>query len=177
MKCAYRVLAFVIAGMVAFQSAVIVFAIFGLFAWVEQGGVVDRRRATDGELHRGRRASCCTASAGQMLIPLLGLVLLIFSFFAKIPGGIKWALIVFGTIVVQVLLGIFGHGAPLLGLLHGLVALVLFGLAVTAGMRVKRADGDPGASGATSSACRATVVRQLPDQTTAPVPVAKRRAG
>ncbi len=30
---------------------------------------------------------------GMMLIPLLALVLLIISFFAKIPGGVKWAAI------------------------------------------------------------------------------------
>lgn len=137
MKSAYRVLAFVIAGMVAFQSAVIVFAIFGLFAWVEQGGVVDAA-AQQTASFTGDVGFMLHGIAGQMLIPLLGLVLVIFSFFAKIPGGIKWALIVFGTIVVQVLLGIFGHGAPLLGLLHGFVALILFGLAVSAGMRVKR---------------------------------------
>ena len=46
-------------------------------------------------------ASCCTRIAGTFVVPLVALLLLIISFFAKIPGGIKWALIVFGVTVVQ----------------------------------------------------------------------------
>ena len=52
---------------------------------------------------------------GMMLIPLLALVLLIISFFAKIPGGVKWAAIVLGLVVLQVALGIFGHETPYVG--------------------------------------------------------------
>ena len=51
----------------------------------------------------------------------------------------KWALITFATVVVQVVLGLAAHSVPLLGLLHGIVALVLFGVAVTAAMRVTKA--------------------------------------
>ena len=86
MKSAYRVLAFVIAGMVAFQSAVIVFAIFGLFAWVEQGGVVDAA-ARQTASFTGDVGFMLHGIAGKMVIPLLGLVLVIFSFFAKIPAA------------------------------------------------------------------------------------------
>ena len=67
---------------------------------------------------------------GMMLIPLLALVLLIISFFAKIPGGVKWAAIVLGLVVLQVALGIFGHETPYAGLLHGLNALILFAVAL-----------------------------------------------
>jgi len=38
---------------------------------------------------------------------------------------------------VQVGLGIFAHGIPQLGILHGIVALVLFGAAIMAGMRAR----------------------------------------
>ncbi len=151
MKSAYRVLAYIIAGMVAFQSAVIVFAIFGLFAWVEQGGVIDLA-AQQTASFTGDVGFMLHGIGGMMVIPVLGLLLLIFSFFAKIPGGVKWALIVFGSIVVQVLLGMFGHGTPALGLLHGLVALVLFGVAVTAGMRVRRATATPARAAADDAA-------------------------
>ena len=34
---------------------------------------------------------------GQFLIPLLGLALLIVSFFAAVNGGVKWAAIIFGV--------------------------------------------------------------------------------
>ena len=60
-------------------------------------------------------------------------------FFAKIPGGIVWALITLGTVVVQVLLGLSAHALPALGMLHGIVALALFGVALTAAQRVPKA--------------------------------------
>lgn len=142
MQSVYRVLAFVIAGLVAFQSAVIVFAVFGLATWIEQGGVLDASSMGNVSF-TGDAGFMLHAMGGTIAIPLVGVVLLIISFFAKIPGGVKWALIVFGTIVVQVALGTFAHGAPALGLLHGIIALALFGLAVSAGMRVKRATAAP----------------------------------
>jgi len=64
---------------------------------------------------------------------------LISSFFAKIPGGIKWALIVFGVTVLQVGLGLLSLFVAGLGWLHGLNALALFGTAMLAATRVPRA--------------------------------------
>ena len=66
-----------------------------------------------------------------MLIPLVGLILLIVSFFAKVPEGPKWAGMLFGGIVLQVALGVLAHSVPILGL-HPRVlgaAAVLAGLA------------------------------------------------
>jgi hypothetical protein len=71
-----------------------------------------------------------------MIIPLLALVFFVLAFFAKVPGGVKWAGYTLIAVVVQVLLGMFAHELPWLGMLHGLNALVLFGVAVTAGRRV-----------------------------------------
>lgn len=59
----------------------------------------------------------------------------------KVPDGVTWALIVFGAAVVQAALGIFSHSLSQLSILHGINALILFGAAVTAGMRVTRARG------------------------------------
>ena len=73
-----------------------------------------------------------------MIVPAIALLFLISSFFAKVPGGIKWALIVFGVTVVQVALGLFAHELAGLGWLHGVNALILFGVAVSAAMRVRR---------------------------------------
>ena len=151
MKSAYRVLAFIIAGLVAFQSAVIAFAIFGMFSYVEQGGVIDAS-AQQSVSFTGDIGFMLHGIVGQMLIPLLGLLLIVFSFFAKIPGGTKWALFVFGAIVLQVLVGIFAHGAAILGLVHGLNALLLFGLAVMAAIRAKRVAGAPARAAADSGA-------------------------
>ena len=66
-----------------------------------------------------------------MVLPVIALLLLISSFFAKVPGSIKWALIVFGVTVLQVALGLFSHEIAGLGWLHGANALILFGVAVT----------------------------------------------
>ena len=74
---------------------------------------------------------------GIMVLPIIALLFLISSFFAKVPGGIKWALIVFGVTVVQVALGLFAHSMAGLGWLHGANAFILFGLAVSAAMRVR----------------------------------------
>jgi hypothetical protein len=41
-------------------------------------------------------------------------------------------------VVLQVVLGFLGFGAPIFGALHGLNALLLFSAAVMAGLRVKR---------------------------------------
>ena len=80
---------------------------------------------------------------GQMIIPLIALILLIVSFFAKIPGGVRFALILVVLIVIQVLLGIFGHDQPNLAPLHGINALLIFGTAIMAGKPVGAATSEP----------------------------------
>lgn len=137
MKTVYRVLAYLIALEVAIQAAAIVFAIFGLFKWVDDGGTLDKAMVEDqSATFTGVVGFPIHFMNGMYLIPLLALILLIISFFAKIPGGAKWAGFVLLAVVVQVFLGLFAHGLPALGILHGLNALLLFGLAVMAGMRV-----------------------------------------
>ena len=61
------------------------------------------------------------------------------SFFTKVRGAIKWAVIVFVLVVVQGQLGLLGHEFPLAGALHGLNALALFGVALYAGRRLRAA--------------------------------------
>ena len=80
---------------------------------------------------------------GMMLIPLIALIFFIVSFFAKVPGGVKWAGFVLIAVIVQVTLGLFGHEAASLGILHGLNALLLFSLAVMAGKRAGTASSSP----------------------------------
>ena len=66
--------------------------------------------------------------------------LLVVSFFAKVPGGVKWAGIVLGSIVVQVFAGILGHDAPYIGMIHGLNAFVLFSAAAYAARLARTAN-------------------------------------
>ena len=53
------------------------------------------------------------------------------SFFAKVPGGVEFAAIMLGLVVVQIFLGIFGHESAFVGALHVLNAFLLLGSAVS----------------------------------------------
>jgi heme A synthase len=133
MRNVYRALAFAVAGLVAVQAASIAYAVFGLAAYIDGGGAVDKN--SDG--FPGVGGLMAHGIGGQLVIPLVTLALLVVSFFAHVAGGVRWALIVLGTVAVQVALGIFSHSLPALGAVHGLVAMVLFGVAVTAAMRAR----------------------------------------
>ncbi len=142
MKGLYRGLALAVAVLVALQAAFIAYAIAGLGKWIEGGGTLDASTMQDPNAEVGGGVGFMLHGiSGTFAVPLAALLLLIISFFAKIPGGVKWALIVFGVIVVQYALAFLSRsaGIPVLGALHGLNALILFGVAVTAAMRVKRA--------------------------------------
>jgi len=143
MKTVYRVLAYLIALEVAVQASLMVFAVAGLFIWVDKdGGVVDAASVEamfDGDItFTGLAGMMLHGINGMMIIPALALIFLLFSFFAKVPGGSKWAAFVLLAVVVQVTLGLSGHSNPYFGMLHGFNALILFSLAFMAGMRVSR---------------------------------------
>jgi hypothetical protein len=149
MRSAYRVLAMLIAVLVAVQAAAVALAMFGLFRWIDEGGTLDKSAFEGNEQLFGEEVGFMIhGMVGMMLIPLLALLLLIVSFFAKIPGGAKWAGLVLLTVVVQVALGLFAFEIPGLGVLHGLNALMLFALAVMAAMRSKTTTVEPSPYGA-----------------------------
>jgi hypothetical protein len=124
------VLAYVIAALVAVQAAVVVWAIAGLGAWIEDGGVLDAATMESEEATFTEGIGFgLHFLGGTILIPLAALALLIVSFFAKVPKGPVWAAATLGLVVLQVVLGMTAGGLPLLGLLHGLNALALFTVA------------------------------------------------
>lgn len=127
MRSTYRVLAMLVATGVVLQAAFIAFALFDVLSAVDGGEIYDGDYNTGQVLH----------SLVGYLIPLLALALLIVSFFAKIPGGVRWAGIVLGVAVLQVLLAFVAFGVPVLGLLHGINALVLVIVADQAARRAK----------------------------------------
>lgn len=140
MKMVYRVLAYLIALGVALQAAAIALGFFGLASWVEGGGVLDKAFIESGTSHfTADGAFEFHGTVGVMVIPILGLLLLISSFFVKVQGAIKWALIVFGSIVLQVVLGLFAHSIYWLGALHGLFAFAVLAFATVAASRIARA--------------------------------------
>lgn len=139
MRATYRVMAFLIVGLVMVQAAAIVFADFGFNEWIDQGGVLDKATMEaameSGEIpFAGVYGYIIHGLAGQFLIPLVALVLLV-SFFAKVPKGVLLAGIVFGLIVFQVILAL--SGIPALGALHGINALAIFAMAMVAASRAK----------------------------------------
>jgi hypothetical protein len=150
MRTAYKVLAWLVALGVVVQAASMVWAVAGLGIWIDkEGGVFDKASAEamfEGDVtFTGVAGFMIHGMNGMMVIPALALILLIVSFFAKVPGGIAWAAYVLGAVVVQVALGLFGHENAIFGMLHGVNALILFSLAVYAGLRVRNMEQRPAA--------------------------------
>jgi heme A synthase len=135
MKTVYRVLAYVIAALVAVQAAAIGYAVFAQLSWIEDGGTLDNAALESNA--PGTAALIFHALDGGVVL-LLSLALLIVSFFAKIPQGVRWAVIVLVCTIVQIALGTLSHLVSAIGAVHGAVALVLFGVAVMAAMRARK---------------------------------------
>src|SRR3954470_5418587 len=84
-RATYRILAMLIAIGVVVQAAAIAYALFDIEHNTDDGVYYTKGSENGGvALH---------AVLGGMVIPALVLALLIVSFFARIPGGVKWAAI------------------------------------------------------------------------------------
>ena len=142
---AYRYLALAIAVLVVVQAGAIAWGFFGVSNFVTDGGVVDEEFldcTEDCESFGGEFGFALHMFfVGLVLIPLCSLLLLIVSFFAKVPKGTMMA----GLIVVLVILQVFvlpalsrevGSG---FGGLHGINALLIMGAAGAAATRAKQA--------------------------------------
>ncbi|HKP07937.1 MAG TPA: hypothetical protein VJU58_11855 [Microbacterium sp.] len=139
MRITYRVLAFVICGLVALQAAFHAWGSAGLGLYIAEGGAIDASASMDGPLPFPElQGLILHGMNGMFVIPVVALILLIVSFFAKIPRGVTYAAVVFGLVLLQVTLGLFGHSITFLGFLHGVNALLLFTAALLAGLNAKR---------------------------------------
>jgi hypothetical protein len=148
MKSAYRVLAGLTCLLVLVQAAAIAFGTFGILNFVEGGDDYTKSVAEDRVADAGGLGQNIH-SIGAMAVALVAILLLIVSFFAKIDGGVKWAAIVFGAVLLQWVLAIVAFSAPAVGLLHGINAFVIFGTAMTAMQRAKAVEDAPAASNVT----------------------------
>ncbi|KQZ69999.1 MULTISPECIES: hypothetical protein [unclassified Nocardioides] len=140
MRNAYRVLAYLIALEVVIQASAIAWAFFGFGKWIEDGNVFNKATLDCDDCgwnFYAERGFMIHGLNGAMIIPAISLIFLVVSFFAKVPGGVKYAGILFVLVIIQsqVLPGL-GHEYPIFGAVHGLNALLVFGLAVVAGHRV-----------------------------------------
>jgi heme A synthase len=135
-KQTYRVISGLIALGVLVQAGAIAAGWFIALHDVDNGLVIDKNY--DGNAFHGIHAL-----VGFNVMPLLGLILLVVSFFAakSVPGARKWGGIVFGLIILQVALALFAFNVPALGALHGINALAVLGTAVRASMLTR----EPGA--------------------------------
>jgi hypothetical protein len=153
MRSAYKYLAYAIDVLILVQAAAIAWAIFGEGKFIDDGGTVNKALQDSDTLPFPEVVGFIVHGInGEVLIPLVGLVLLIVSFFAKVPEGPKWAGMVLGGIVVQVLLGVLAGGLPFLGALHGINALLLFWLAYRTARQAEV--GHTGVVGAEAAAVR-----------------------
>lgn len=144
MRVVYRILAYVIAAEVALQAAFMAYAVAGLGIWVQDGGVLDAAVMESEEPPFDEAIGFMLHGInGMMVVPVIALLLLIVSFFAKVKGGIRFAVILLLLVALQIFLGIFGHEAAIFGLFHGIVAFAVYGTAFMAGFRAKRPAPEP----------------------------------
>jgi hypothetical protein len=146
MRKTYRILADIIAIDVVIQAMAIVFGVAGLFKWIDDGATLDSAVIeswdTDPPTFNGAIGHFIHVMNGTYLIPLLGIILLIVAFFAKVDRGVTWAAIIAVSIAVQVAVGILAADVPALGMIHGLNAFVLFGAALMAARKAKGVTAD-----------------------------------
>lgn len=140
----YQMLAYTIAGLVVVQAAMIAWAFFGLTNWIsDEGGVVNKQLLECDSCDMNFTAEWGFAFhmffIGLLLIPLLTLVLLVVSFFTRVPrasayAGVLVLLVVLQVIVLPMLAREVGSG---FGALHGVNALLILGVAALAGHRAR----------------------------------------
>jgi hypothetical protein len=133
MRTVYRVLALSIAVGVVLQTVFIAVAWFQVLNDTDSGAVFDKNSD-------GNWAHAAHGIFGIIVIPIIAILLLIVSFFARIPGGPKWAAITFGLVVLQVVLAFVSFAAPIVGSLHAINAFALAGVASVAARKARVAE-------------------------------------
>jgi heme A synthase len=142
MRTALRVLFYVLAAEVIVQGMAIAFGIAGFGKWIDDGHTATKALfEEDGAKFGGDAGFATHFINGTMVIPVLILLTLILSFFAKVPGASKRAGILFGLIVLQIVLGLASHSVPGLILLHVLNAFAIFSMAAVTAWRLSNTVG------------------------------------
>lgn len=137
MHMAYKVLAFLIVGLVAVQAAAHAWASSGLVKYLAQGGTIDFE-STEAPPVPEFLGLMIHGMNGMFVIPIVAIVLLIVALVTKSSRAIIWAGVVVGLVALQVTLGLLGHETTALAFLHGLNAIVLAGTALATGLLVFR---------------------------------------
>ncbi len=141
---AYRYLALTIAVLVVVQAGAIAWGFFGVSNFITDGGVIDEEFLDceeDCESFGGEFGFAIHMFfVGLVLIPLCSLVLLIVSFFAKVPKGTTMAAVIVGLVILQVFVlpALSREVGSGFGALHGINALMIMGAAIGAAQRAKQ---------------------------------------
>ncbi|HHV21514.1 MAG TPA: hypothetical protein GXZ30_08275 [Propionibacterium sp.] len=149
MISAYRLLARIVVALVIVQAATHAWMSAGVNHFILTGGVVDKAFMENqsgpppfpeifGAIIHGMN--------GTLVIPLVAAALLVVGLLARFPGAIMWAVVVAVLVALQITLGMGAPALPILGLLHGLNALLLLLAALAAsraGQRVQSPSGAP----------------------------------
>jgi len=132
---AFRILCVILAVEVVIQASAIAYALSGLGKYIDDGHTVDKafvEAVMDGDKSfTGAGGFALHGMNGTMIIPLLAIVTLIVSFFAKVPGAVRAGGILFGMVALQIILGMSSHSAPFLAPLHAINGFGIFAMAVT----------------------------------------------
>jgi hypothetical protein len=129
MRSAYRGIAHGIAACVVLQATWIALAWFTVLKDTDDGKAFTKN--SDPNI-----GHILHSIFGMGVLPLLGLALLVVSFFVKAPGAVKWAGFTLLAIVVQVVLAFVAFDIPAVGALHGIGAFVVLGVAELAARRL-----------------------------------------
>jgi hypothetical protein len=152
MRKAYNALGWVSAGLVMVQAALIAWGVGGENRFIENGGVMDKALAEAangaGERPYPEMIAFELHSLNGILMPVLALILVGISFGTGLPRARRNAGILFGLIFVQHALGMAIIDLPMIGLAHGLNALLVF----AAAMVVARHKATPGVGGSGETA-------------------------
>jgi hypothetical protein len=127
---AYRILNYLLSLEVLIQAAVIAWFAFGVSKYADDHGSISHDKLEDGGFN-GSAGLAIHAVNGFMIVPLIALALLVVSFFARIPGGVRLAVITFAMVVVQAfVLPALSESAPAVGMLHGALALGILAVSI-----------------------------------------------
>ena len=147
MRQAYRILNYLLSLEVLIQAAVIAWYAFGVAKYADDNGSISHHQLEDGGFN-GHAGAVIHAANGFMVIPLIALVLLVVSFRAHVPGGVRLAVITFVLVVIQAyVLPALSAKAPAVGVLHGAVALAILALSIVSARKA----GEPEAAAATAA--------------------------
>jgi hypothetical protein len=125
MRATYRALSHTISGLVVVQAAAIALWVFGLLSWVDDGHSFTPAVSDDRAEGVTGSVGIAIHSFGAMAVALLAIVLLIVSFFTKLPGAVKWAGFIFLAVLLQWVVAIISFSVPGLGVIHGANAILI----------------------------------------------------